>query len=96
LARAILRNPPILVLDEATSSLDSHSERLIQDSIDRFLEGRTAVIVAHRLSTIHRADRIVVISGGRIVEEGNHETLLARRGTYFELHRAQSVDQETA
>ena len=90
LARAILRNPPILVLDEATSSLDSHSERLIQESIDRYLDGRTAVIVAHRLSTIRKADRIIVLEGGRIAEHGSHEDLLARRGAYFHLHEAQA------
>lgn len=89
LARAILRNPPILVLDEATSSLDSHSERLIQAAVESFLEGRTAVIVAHRLSTIRHADRIIVLDEGRIVEEGTHDSLMACRGTYYHLYRTQ-------
>ncbi|MGE5503301.1 MAG: ABC transporter ATP-binding protein [Actinomycetota bacterium] len=89
LARAIIADPPVLVLDEATSSLDSHSERLIQDAIDAFLVGRAAVIVAHRLSTIRKADRIVVLAGGRIVESGSYEELLARGGHFAALHEAQ-------
>ncbi len=86
IARAILKNAPILVLDEATSSLDSESEMLIQDALKKLMEGRTAIVVAHRLSTIMQMDRIIVIDGGKIIEEGKHEELLkARKGLYQKL-----------
>jgi len=86
IARALLRDPPILIFDEATSALDSESERLIQDAIERLLDGRTVIVVAHRLSTVQRADRILVLDAGRIVEQGDHTTLLAGRGRYHQLH----------
>jgi subfamily B ATP-binding cassette protein MsbA len=89
IARAVLRDPRILILDEATSALDSHSERLIEAALDRLLPGRTTLIIAHRLSTIRRANTILYIDGGRIVESGSHEELLARGGAYAELHAAQ-------
>jgi subfamily B ATP-binding cassette protein MsbA len=89
IARAILRDPPILVLDEATSSLDSESERLIQSALDRLLEHRTAVVIAHRLSTIQRADAIIVIDDGRIVERGSHSDLMALNGLYARLYHTQ-------
>lgn len=89
IARAILRDPPILVLDEATSSLDSESERLIQSALDRLLENRTALVIAHRLSTIQRADLIVVIDDGRIVEQGSHDYLMALEGLYARLYHTQ-------
>jgi ATP-binding cassette subfamily B protein len=78
IARAILKNPAVLILDEATSSLDSESERLVQLALDRLMQGRTTFIVAHRLATIRTADKIAVINAGRVVEFGNHEELSAR------------------
>lgn len=90
IARAMLKNAPILVLDEATSALDSESEVLIQDALWKLMEGRTAIVIAHRLSTIQRMDRILVMSNGKIVEEGSHRELLAMGGTYAKLWAHQS------
>jgi ABC-type multidrug transport system fused ATPase/permease subunit len=89
IARAILRDPPILVLDEATSALDTESERLVQAAIEHLLEGRTVFVIAHRLSTVQRADRILVLDGGRIIEEGDHGELLAKGGLYRRLYELQ-------
>ncbi len=86
-ARALLADPRILILDEATSSVDTHTERIIQQALARLLQGRTAFVIAHRLSTVVNADRIVVIQDGRIVEDGKHLDLLARGGVYYELYR---------
>ena len=92
IARALLRDPPILIFDEATSALDTESERLIQDAIERLLAGRTVFVVAHRLSTVQRADQILVVEEGRIVERGDHATLLAESGTYRRLYDLQFRD----
>lgn len=94
IARALLSDPPILILDEATSALDAESERLVQEAIDRLLQGRTVFVIAHRLATIQHADRILVFEQGRLVEEGAHEALLASGGAYARLH-AMQFDRRT-
>jgi subfamily B ATP-binding cassette protein MsbA len=89
IARALLRNPPILLLDEATSSLDTESERLVQDALERLMRDRTVLVIAHRLSTVQHADRIVVLDQGRIVATGTHDQLLEMDGQYRRLHDLQ-------
>ena len=89
-ARAILKDAPILILDEATSSLDSESETLVQKALENLMKGRTTFVIAHRLSTILNADRIIVIGNGQIVEQGTHESLIAQKGEYFRLFQLQS------
>ncbi len=91
IARAVLKNPPILILDEATSSLDTESERLVQDAINNMMQNRTSIVIAHRLSTIRHADEIIVLQKGKIVERGNHEELLAQNGFYRKLVDMQEV-----
>ena len=91
IARIFLKNPAILILDEATSALDTITEEHIQKSFDSLMENRTSFVIAHRLSTVRNADRIIVIEGGRVVEEGSHEQLLARNGEYAALYRAQEL-----
>jgi len=88
IARAILKNPPILILDEATSSLDSVSEAIVQKALDQLMQGRTTIVIAHRLSTIRNADRILVIEKGRIADIGKHDELIERNGAYRELYQA--------
>jgi subfamily B ATP-binding cassette protein MsbA len=96
IARAILKDAPILVLDEATSALDSESESLVQSALQNLMTGRTVFVVAHRLSTVRRADRIVVLEGGIIVDEGTHECLMGRTGIYRRLYDLQFEDMEAA
>ena len=90
IARAILKNPPILILDEATSALDTESERMVQDALENLMKNRTTIAIAHRLSTIKNADEICVLHEGRIVERGKHEALLALNGYYKKLCDMQS------
>ncbi|WP_374958185.1 ABC transporter ATP-binding protein [Gilvibacter sp.] len=92
IARAVLKNPPIMVLDEATSALDTESERLVQDALENMMKNRTSIVIAHRLSTIQNADLIVVMQKGEIAEQGTHETLLAKKGIYHSLVSMQSLN----
>ena len=92
IARAVLKNPEILILDEATSALDTESEKLVQDALNKLLVGRTSVVIAHRLSTIHNADKIIVVDHGRVAEQGTHAELLAKGGIYAKLIELQSFD----
>lgn len=92
IARAVLKNPPVMILDEATSALDTESERLVQQALDNMMKNRTSVVIAHRLSTIQKADKIVVMQKGRIVEQGTHDELIAQNGTYHKLVMMQSFE----
>jgi subfamily B ATP-binding cassette protein MsbA len=92
IARAVLKNPPIMILDEATSALDTESEKLVQLALENMMQNRTSIVIAHRLSTIQKADLIVVMQKGIIVEQGNHEQLIAMNGTYNKLVNMQSFE----
>jgi subfamily B ATP-binding cassette protein MsbA len=96
IARAYLKNAPVLILDEATSALDSESERHVQEALEILMQGRTTLVIAHRLSTVENADRIVVLDQGRIAEIGRHEELLARGGIYARLYQLQTLRQDAA
>ena len=90
IARAVLADPQILILDEATSNLDTESETFIQQSLDQLMKGRTTFVIAHRLSTIRKADQILVVEDGRIVEQGNHDLLINKEGRYYQLYTYQA------
>ena len=94
IARALIRNAPLVILDEATSALDNKSEKVVQKALDRLMEGRTTIVIAHRLSTIRDADLILVVNDGEIVERGSHEELLAREGAYAALYKSQFKSKE--
>ncbi|MBQ9635291.1 MAG: ATP-binding cassette domain-containing protein, partial [Acidaminococcaceae bacterium] len=94
IARAILKDPRILILDEATSALDTESERIVQEALNRLMVGRTSIIIAHRLSTIKNADRILVMDKGRLAEDGNHEELMEKNGLYAHLYQIQYRNNE--
>jgi subfamily B ATP-binding cassette protein MsbA len=96
IARAVLKNAPILILDEATSSLDAESERLVQDALEKLMTTRTTIVIAHRLSTIRKADRIVVIVNGAIAEQGSHDELLRKNGEYSRLYAIQALENNRA
>jgi subfamily B ATP-binding cassette protein MsbA len=96
IARAMLKDAPILVLDEATSALDSESERMIQDALEQLMKNRTSLIIAHRLSTVERADRILVLEQGRLIQSGTHAQLIAQPGVYADLYRMQFSDNGAA
>jgi hypothetical protein len=89
IARAAVANPKVLILDEATSSIDSHTEALISRGMDQLMEGRTSFVIAHRLSTIRNADVIMVMDHGEIIERGNHESLMEKHGVYYKLYTGQ-------
>ena len=94
IARAILKNPQILILDEATSALDTESERVVQEALDRLMVGRTSFVIAHRLSTIKNADKIMVLEKGQLIEQGNHDELMAMDGLYAHLYKIQYRSKE--
>ena len=96
IARAVLKNPSILIFDEATAAVDSETENLIQTAIERLISGRTTIMIAHRLSTLRKANRILVVDKGRIIENGSHDELMALKGKYYKLIQIQSMSEKVA
>ena len=90
-ARAAVADPPVLILDEATSSIDTRTERIIQESMDRLMKGRTTFVIAHRLSTVRNSDCIMVLEQGRIIERGTHEQLIEEKGRYYQLYTGNAI-----
>ena len=86
IARAIVADPPVMILDEATSSIDTHTEAVVQRGMDKLMEGRTVFVIAHRLSTIQNSDLIIVLDHGQIIEQGNHDELISKKGKYYQLY----------
>lgn len=86
IARVAVSNPPVMILDEATSSIDTHTESLVQDGMDKLMKGRTVFVIAHRLSTVQNSDVIMVLDHGKIIERGNHDKLIDQKGTYYSLY----------
>ena len=91
IARAAVADPPVLILDEATSSIDTRTEKIVQDGMDKLMRGRTTFVIAHRLSTVRNSDCIIVLEHGRVIERGNHEKLMEERGKYYQLYTGSSV-----
>ena len=91
IARAAIANPPVLILDEATSSIDTRTERIVQDGMDKLMAGRTTFVIAHRLSTVRDSDCIIVLEQGRVIERGNHDQLIAAKGKYYQLYTGKGV-----
>lgn len=92
IARAAIADPPVLILDEATSSIDTRTERIVQDGMDKLMAGRTTFVIAHRLSTVKNSDCIIVLEQGRVIERGNHEQLIAKRGKYYQLYTGNAIE----
>lgn len=86
IARVAINNPPVMILDEATSSIDTRTEKIVQDGMDKLMEGRTVLVIAHRLSTVRNSKAIMVMDHGRIIERGNHEDLISQKGEYYQLY----------
>ena len=92
IARAAIADPPVLILDEATSSIDTRTERTVQDGMDKLMAGRTTFVIAHRLSTVRNSDCIIVLEQGRVIERGNHEQLIAEKGKYYQLYTGNTAN----